>query len=99
METFILQLLSEKGLPADLDEAVQEQLIHDLSERASNLVNKRIIESLSDEDATALEHLVDTQPENAEAFQQFIAEHVPNQQEITTRALLEFRALYLGIQA
>lgn len=99
MELYILQLLHDKGIPDDLDQEVHDQLIHDLTDRAVNLINKRMIEAVPEDQLPALEQLITEHPDDAERFQQFLSAHVPDQQEIATRALVEFRALYLGADA
>jgi len=96
MDQFIQQLLQDKGLPADLDEAVRKQLVDDLTDRATDLVNRRLVEAMSEEDVKAFGELLDQQPEDGAAVQAFIEAHVPEKQDIAARALLEFRSLYLG---
>lgn len=96
MDEYIQQLLNDAGLPDSVDPEVRAQLVSDLQERAINLMNRRLIEAMSDEDIEAFNKLLDEQPNNAEAMQQFITDHVPNSQQVVTAAMLEFRALYLG---
>ncbi len=96
MEQFIKQLLADKDLPTNLDDKVRAQLEHDLTSRATDFLNKRMIEALSDDDVKAFEKLIDEQPDNAVAVQEFIDKHVPNKEQLAATALLEFRALYLG---
>jgi DNA replication protein DnaD len=96
IEQFVKQLLQEKNLPENLDEEVYNKLVSDLTTRVEDLINRRIIESLNEEQLGHFEHLIDTEPENTEAVQKFIEENVKNREEITTAALMEFRELYLG---
>jgi hypothetical protein len=96
IEQFIEKLLSEKSLPADLDPEVRQQMVKNLSERAVNLVNKRLVENLPEDKVAELEKLIDSQPENAEAYQKFIDENLPNKDQVVAIALAEFRSLYLG---
>lgn len=96
MEQFIKQLLADKGLSPKLDEKVRAQLEHDLTERATDFLNRRMIDSLGDEDVKSLETLIDDQPDNANAIQEFINQHVLDKEQIAASTLLEFRALYLG---
>lgn len=99
MQEFIEQLLQDKGVPADLDEAVRAQLVSDLTERATDFVNKYIVESLDDAKLAELEKLLDNQPDDIEAMKKFIDANVPNKEQLTGLALLEFRSLYLGAAA
>ena len=99
MEAFILQLLHDKGLPADLDEGVQAQLVKDLTNRLVDMINRRVIDTLSEEQAQELEKLIDQNPDNPQAIQEFIDKNVPDKQEIATKAMFEFRTLYLGANA
>jgi DNA replication protein DnaD len=96
IEQFVKQLLQEKSLPDNLDEEVYNKLVSDLTTRVENLINKRVIESLNDEQLGQFEHIIDDEPENTEKIQKFIEENVPNREQITTAALMEFRDLYLG---
>lgn len=95
MEQFIKDLLKEKGLPANLEPAVYDRLVKDLSERVEKIVNKRLIDSLSDEQFDQLEKLSASSP-NEQAVQDFINANVPNKDKIVALALAEFRQLYLG---
>jgi hypothetical protein len=95
IDQFVEDLIKEKGLPADLDSEVRQQLVNNLTERVANLINRRLIDALPDEKVTELEKLVDTNPQDAQAFQKFMADNVPNQEQVIAAALLEFRGLYL----
>ena len=99
MDEFIRQLLQEAGVPDSTDPEVYQQLTKDLQDRAADMVNHRLIEAMSDDDVAAFEQVLDNEPENMSLMQQFIDEHVPDKEQITARALLEFRALYLGKSA
>jgi hypothetical protein len=96
LEQFVKQILQEKGLPENLDPEVYNKLVSDLIDRVGNLINRRLIESLDDEQLNQFNHLLDNEPENSEAMQKFIEENVKNKEQITTEALMEFRDLYLG---
>lgn len=99
MEAFIKQLLADKGLPTDLDPKVREQLERDLTDRAADMVNKRMINALNDEDLANFDTLINEHSDDADLIQKFIEEHVPNKETLAASALLEFRALYLGAEA
>lgn len=96
IEQFVKQLLQEKELPDNLDPEVYDRLVKDLTDRVTNLINKRLIESLKEDQVNELEQLIDSNSNDPEALQKFIEENVPNKEQITTSALMEFRELYLG---
>jgi len=82
-----------------LDEAVYNKLVSDLSERAADLVNKRLVESMADDKVSELEKIIGSDPDNQQAVQDFIAKNVPDYQAVAGAALAEFRQLYLGVAA
>lgn len=95
---FIEQLLKEKRLP-QLDEAVHRQLVNDLSNRLVDVINHRLLEAMPDNDVEAFNGLLDQKPVEPEKVQAFIDANVPNKQQITLDAMIEFRTLYLGANA
>ena len=99
MDEFLDNLLAQIGALQTADPEVVEQLKADMSERVAALINRRLIDALPDDKVTGLETLLDEQPNNVEAYQQFINDNLPNKQEIVNATLLEFRALYLGAGA
>jgi hypothetical protein len=99
MEEFIRQLLKDAGVPESTDPEVRQQLEKDLADRASDLINKRLIDAMSEKDAKAFSKLLDDKPDDLGAMQQFIDQHVPDKEKVAGAALLEFRALYLGAAA
>lgn len=96
IEKFIKQLLKEKGLPPNLEPKVYDQLVKDLSERAVDLINRRQIDAMTDEQAKQFDDLLAAHPEDVQAAQEFIQKNVPNQDQVVAAALGEFRQLYLG---
>ena len=96
MEDFINQLLQAKGLPADLEEDVRKQLVEDMMGRAADLINRRLLEAMSDDSVDAFNELLERDDTTQEMVQAFIAEHVPDKEAVTRHALEEFRDLYLG---
>jgi len=99
MEQFITQLLQDQGIPADLDVEVRQQLVSELTSRAADFVNQRLIQNMSDEALPHFESLLDEDPVDAQRIQEFIATNVPDKEKIAANALLEFRILYLGEKA
>jgi hypothetical protein len=99
MDEYLTDLLSQTGAVQTGDQDVLRQLKSDLSERVTALINRRLIDALSEDKVAELERLLDEQPDNVEAYQQFMVDNLPNRQEIVNTSLLEFRALYLGVDA
>jgi hypothetical protein len=99
MDEYIKQLLTDAGVPESTDPEVRQQLESDLLARAHDLINRRLIDAMSDQDAEAFGNLVDESQGNMEVLQQFVDDHVPNRDKVIGAALLEFRALYLGADA
>lgn len=99
MEEFIKQLLLDSGVPDTLDAEVYQQLVNDLSIRVGDVINKRLIEALTTEDAVIFETMIDDTPDDLPAMQQFIDSHVADKDQVIGAALLEFRTLYLGARA
>ena len=96
MEDFINELLVETGVPKGTDPKVRAELVTQLMDRATDSVNRRVIDAMSDQDAETFDKLLDDKPDDIQAVQQFIDDHVPHKEQIVGAALLEFRALYLG---
>jgi Protein of unknown function (DUF5663) len=99
MEEFIQQLLRDQGIPEDLDADIRAELIEDLTTRANDLINQRLIDALSDQAVEEFNKLLDDESVEPARLQEFIAANVPERQRITTAALLEFRQVYLGDKA
>lgn len=96
MDEFIEQLLTESGLPENVDPAVRSRLKSELTERATKLINRRLVESLSQKDAEQLSQLLEQNPGDQQVFQAFIDQHVDNKRQIAADALLELRRVFLG---
>ena len=99
MDNFIDEILAQSGAKASADPEVEAQLKADLTERAAALINRRLVDALTDEQTDKLNQLLDDQPDNVEAFQQFIIDNLPDKDQIVAAALYEFRVLYLGSEA
>lgn len=92
---FVEQMLRDKGMPP-MDEEVYKQLVDDLQNRLIDFINRRVIGSMSEQDAAGLEHVLDEQPIDPAKVQGYIDAHVPDKQQITLNAMMEFRSQYLG---
>jgi len=99
MEEFVQQLLQDQGVPQDLDPEVRTELASELTNRLSDFLNRRLIDAMSDEAVDEFNNLLDDESADPARVQEFVANHVPNQQQVTTAALREFRQLYLGDKA
>lgn len=99
MENFITQLLADQGVDPAMDPAVRAQLVAELTSKANDLINRRLIDAMSDEVVSHFNDLVEDENTDAAAVQQFITTNVPNRDQVVAAALIEFRALYLGEKA
>jgi hypothetical protein len=99
MDQYVNQLLKDQGVPENLDPEVRQQLIAELNGRISDFINRRLVDSMSDEALPPFEAMLDQQPVDQQQVQQYINEHVPNMNDVVTKALLEFRTIYLGDRA
>lgn len=90
---FAKDLLREKGING-LDKDVYEGLVDEVSTIASQLVNKRIIDSMTDEQMNEFNKLIGSKPSESEV-QKFIDSNVANKHFIAAEALLEFKEMYL----
>lgn len=99
MDQFIQQLLHDQGVSDSLDPAVREQLVHELTGRATDFVNRRLIDAMSDETVEQFNALLDDDSLDPAKAQQFVEANVPNKDQVVAAALVEFRALYLGDKA
>lgn len=94
VELFIEQLLKEKKMP-EVDNEVHTQLVHDLSDRLTKLINRRVIESLPPEALPGLEKLLDTGNPDQQKIQEYISKHSQDLVGITSKTMNEFRQMYL----
>ncbi len=98
IDDFIEQMLADKGLPA-LDPDVHEQLVADLGDRLTKLINRRVIESLPEKALPEFESITKEQPLNEQKMQNFIKHNISDLRQVTLDAMVEFRSLYLGYNA
>ncbi len=94
LKTFINSLLDKRGYAEALPE-VREELYRDLLERINQFVLAKVIASLSEEELTEFEKLLDDKKELVE-FQQFAQKHIPDYTTFLASVLLEFQDIYLG---
>lgn len=94
LEEFIKDMLKEKGLPDDLDPKIYNQVVKDLVDRAKALINRRLIDAMSDEQLAKFNKLIETGPDE-KAVQGFIDANLAYKEQITANALYELRQIYL----
>ena len=99
MENYIQQLIADQGITNDIDPEVREQLTQELTTRANNFLNQRLLDAMSDDAVEHFNTTLDSNTFGAEQIQQFIDVNLPQKDKIVAAALLEFRALYLGSKA
>lgn len=99
MEEFIRQLLQDQGVPDDLAPDVRTQLVTEMTERATDFVNKRLVGAMSEEALPHFESLLAEEPVDVARLQEFMRTNVPDQENVAAQALLEFRVIYLGAKA
>lgn len=99
MDEFIDQLLKDQGVPGSVPDDVYQQLKSDLTNRLVDMINQRMVETLSEDALKKFEDILDNHPDDTAMMQAFIDENVPEKEQIAARTMLEFRTLYLGKDA
>lgn len=99
MDQFINKLLQEQGVPEDLDPQVRTQLIAELTGRVMDFMNRRLVDAMDEDALNGFQALLDTDPTDPAVVQDFISAHVPDRDKVITKALIDFRAIYLGDKA
>ncbi len=94
LDTFIDQLIEEKGFP-DLSDDVRVEIKKDLLERVDSFISAKLIAALSDDDVASFEKLLQ-EGKSQDELQQFIQAHVQDPTTLVTQALTEFKGVYLG---
>lgn len=98
MEAYIDNILNEmhsRELLKDLDEETLKQLKSQMLQKALDLINRRMVDSLSEKDVLELEQVIDANPQDQVAIENFISQHVPSKDQIVSNALVEFKTLYI----
>ncbi len=93
IEAFVEKLLEEKGVKG-LEPEVMTQLKKDLVDRAENMINAEILSSMPESVLPEFEQVLDTQSE--EQIKEFCTKHIPNIDEVTSKALLKLKDTYLS---
>ena len=95
LQAFAQKLLEEKKFDA-VDPEVFKQLKADLVDRLEDRMNMIILKNMPEEKLGEFEALLENGP--AEDLQNFVAENVPNLQEVLSTELMAFRKTYLGLE-
>ncbi|MDO4760231.1 MAG: hypothetical protein Q4A33_02975 [Candidatus Saccharibacteria bacterium] len=95
LDIYMQSLLIEKGY-TDLDEETENQMIAELKERATDMINFSIIDALPDDKAEEVSAKIENGEDAVEAMNAAIAEAGVDAEKITGEALEKFRELYLG---
>jgi|GEM_PF-3012250 len=94
---FIDQIMKEAELPDSLDAEVKDQVKKDLTERAMDVINYALVDAMTPEVQKEFEKLAEQENLEAQTVTDFVKKHVPDSEQVAARALLEFRAAYLGL--
>jgi hypothetical protein len=95
LDQYVQQLLTERGM-SHPDPAVRAEMVEELTERVDDFVNRRIIDAMSERDAARFVDLLERGNPTPQSVQSFVAQHVPNREQVARDALQDFRKQYLG---
>lgn len=93
LRDFLSSIITDAGIT--VDETTHNQVIKELFVQLDNYMLSTIVEELP---ADKLEEFTKMAEENKprEELQKYIAENIPNSQEVFARTLIDFKDLYLG---
>ncbi|MFT5359811.1 MAG: hypothetical protein ACI88L_000274 [Candidatus Paceibacteria bacterium] len=94
LETFIDKLLKEKAFE-NVEPEIEAQVKEDLRGRLDDVVNRAMLDELSDSKVSEFEDLLDNGA-NQDELQKFLSENIGNMEAVLTAALLKFRSLYIA---
>ncbi len=95
LDDFAETLIKDKQYKT-LTEEMHDELKKDILSRAHDFLLAKTIAKLSDEQAKALDALLDTKPTD-EVIQDFIAKAIPETPDFVGDTLFAFRQIYLGL--
>lgn len=93
IEAFVEKLLQEKGVTG-LEPEVMTQLKQDLIDRAENMINAEILANMPESALPEFEQVLDSESE--EQIKEFCSKHIPNMDEVVSKALLNLKNTYLS---
>lgn len=94
LREFVTSIINEKGISVTSDE-VKEQLVDDMMHRLLDIIDKEVLNTMSDQDVDKLNQMLD-EGESDETVQAFIASVVPEVSQIIARTTIRFRNAYLN---
>lgn len=94
IRTFLEGLLQDAGMTT-LDNEMKEEMIKELYARLDSYLTSIIVDAMPEEHINTFIKLNDEKKSQQE-IQTFIQDHIPNAQDIFTKAFSDFRELYLG---
>lgn len=97
IRAYLEDLITEAQVPVFEDKA-KEDLIQYLFERLDKFLAAKIVENMKPEDTEEFIKMNEEQ-KSREEIDNFIREHMPNAQDVFTRAFIDFRDFYLTAQA
>lgn len=97
IRAYLEDLIAEAQVPV-FDDKAKEELIQYLFERLDRFLAAKIVENMSPEDTETFIKMNEDQ-KSREEIDNFIREHMPNAQDVFTRAFVDFRDFYLTAQA
>lgn len=95
LEVIAKSLLIEKGF-TDLEPEVEQDMVKELVARETEYVNRALLAALPDDKMLELEKLADDENVSEEQLTKLVASADIDAEAITSKALEEFRDLYLG---
>lgn len=93
--SYVDQLIHDRGF-VGLTPEIKDELRNQLYQRLDDFMAAKVISTLSDDDLAAFEQMLKDKKSDEE-LQKFTKEHIADYDNFLTSALLEFRAVYLGI--
>lgn len=97
LDDFVRQLIAE-AYTRPIAPDVMAELKQDLLDRATDRINRRMIDAMDDATAERFNKLLDMDPPPAEVTR-FVEYNVPNKGYVAAQALQEFRESFLGGKA
>ncbi len=95
LEVIAKSLLIEKGF-TDLEPEVEQDMVKELVARETEYVNRALLAALPDDKMLELEKLADDENVSEEQLTKLVASADIDAEAISSKALEEFRDLYLG---
>ena len=94
LDAFIKEIIDTKQLPGITEEA-KAGLVEEMRDRLFDQINRALIEAIPEDKVEALSQLLDGDDLDDAQIQAFVASSGVNVEEVTAKAMIAFRALYL----